>query len=163
MVYIINKDNQPLMPTMRHGKVRRLLKNGKAKIVKRCPLTIKLLYKSENKVQEVVLGVDAGSKTIGLSASTTKKELYAGEVTLRNDIVGLLSTRCEFRKTRRYHKTRYRKSRFLNRVHSKYKGWLAPSVENKIQTHFTVVNNVCKILPISKIVIEVASFDIQKI
>jgi len=58
---------------------------------------------------------------------------------------------------------RYRKPRFSNRVKSKNKGWLAPSIENKIQTHLTVVKNLHKILPISKIIVEVASFDIQKI
>lgn len=163
MVYILNKYNQPLMPTMRHGKVRRLLKSGKAKVVKRCPFIIQLLYETGNNVQEVVLGVDAGSKVIGVSASTETKELYSAEVMLRNDIVDLLSTRREFRRARRSRKTRYRKARFLNRVKSKNKGWLAPSVENKIGTHFTTVKNVMKILPVSKVIVETASFDIQKI
>lgn len=163
MVYILNKNKQPLMPTMRHGKVRRLLKSGKAKVVRRCPFTIQLLYETGNNVQEVVLGVDAGSKTIGVSASTETKELYSAEVMLRNDIVDLLSTRREFRRARRNRKTRYRKTRFLNRVKSKNKGWLAPSVENKIGTHFTTVKNVMKILPVSEVIVETASFNIQKI
>ena len=56
-VYVISKDGQPLMPTSRFGKVRRLLKNKKAKVVRSCPFTIKLLYEPENLVvQEVVLG-----------------------------------------------------------------------------------------------------------
>jgi len=58
---------------------------------------------------------------------------------------------------------RYRKARFDNRVKRKKKGWLAPSVEHKIQTHFTMIKKVFEILPISKIIVEVASFDIQKI
>jgi N6-L-threonylcarbamoyladenine synthase len=76
--------------------------------------------------------------------------------------VDKLSTRREQRKTRRS-RLRYRKARFNNRVSSKNKGWLAPSVENKIQTHMTVVRNAYKILPISKIVVETASFDMQQI
>lgn len=44
MVYVLNNNGQPLMPTNRHGKVKHLLKTGKAKVVKRCPFTIKLLY-----------------------------------------------------------------------------------------------------------------------
>lgn len=44
MVYVLNINGQPLMPTQRHGKVRRLLKAGKAKVIKRCPFTIQLLY-----------------------------------------------------------------------------------------------------------------------
>ena len=61
MVYVLDIDGNPLMPTTRHGKVRRLLKEGKAKVVKRCPFTIQLLYDSTRYTQEVNLGVDAGS------------------------------------------------------------------------------------------------------
>lgn len=86
MVYVLNINGQPLMPTNRHGKVRHLLKDGKAKVVKRCPFTIQLLYESTNHTQDITLGVDAGSKTIGLSATTTDKELYAAKIELRNDV-----------------------------------------------------------------------------
>ena len=143
-------------------KARKLLKQGKAKVVKREPFTIQLLYATGETKQDITLGVDAGSKIIGLSATTDKQELFSAEVELRNDIVDLLSTRREFRRTRR-NRLRYRKPRFLNRVHSKNKGWLAPSVENKIQTHLKIISKIHEILPISKIIIEVASFDIQKI
>lgn len=162
LVYVLNKDGQPLMPTTRCGKVRRLLKSGKAKVVKRCPFTIQLLYRTDTEItQPITLGVDAGSKTIGVSATTKTKVLYEAEVMLRNDISDLLDARRELRRGRRYRKTRYRKPRFDNRVHSKHKGWLAPSVEQKIQTHLIVVDKVCKILPIYTIVVETASFDLQ--
>ena len=162
MVYVLNKENKPLMPCS-NRKARILLKQNKAIVVKRTPFTIKLIYGSSGYKQEITLGIDAGSKTIGVSATTSKKELYAGEVELRNDIVNLLSTRREQRRSRRTRKTRYRAPRFNNRVKSKHKGWLAPSVNNKIDSHITVINNVCSILPVSKIIVEVASFDIQKI
>lgn len=161
MVYVLNIDGQPLMPTERHGKVRRLLKSGKAKVAKRCPFTIQLLYETTNFKQPVTLGVDAGSKHIGLSATTEQKVLYEADVELRNDIVDLMSTRREARRTRRNRKTRYRKIRFDNRA--KPKGWLAPSVNQKIGTHLTVIRKLHEILPISKIIVETASFDIQKI
>lgn len=144
-------------------KARVLLKEGKAKVIKREPFTIQLLYGSSGYKQKVNLGVDAGSKHIGLSATTTKKELFAGEVKLRTNIVDLLSSRRELRASRRNRTTRYRKSRFLNRVHSKHKGWLAPSVENKIYCHLKIIEKLHKILPIYKIIVETASFDIQKI
>lgn len=161
LVYVTSKHGQPLMPTNRCGKVRRMLKSGLAVVVKRCPFTIRLNYETTNVVQEVTLGVDAGSKTIGLSATTDKKELYASNVQLRNDIVDLLSTRREKRRIRRNRKTRYRQVRFNNR--RKDDGWLAPSILNKIGTHLKVVADVHAILPISRIVVETASFDIQKI
>lgn len=162
MVYVINKEGQALMPTERFGKVRILLKNGLAHVVCRIPFTIQLDYETTHFVQPISLGVDAGSKHIGISATTSKKELYAADVELRNDIVEKLSTRREQRRTRR-NRLRYRKARFYNRVSSKHKGWLAPSVENKIQTHLTVVEKIHKFLPITKIIVETASFDIQKI
>ena len=161
MVYVLNQDGVAIMPTKNHAKVRVLLKQGKAKVVRRTPFTIQLMYSSTNYTQSITLGVDAGSKHIGLSATTKNKELYASDVELRNDIVDLLSARREFRSGRRNRKTRYRKARFDNRVHSKHKGWLAPSIEHKINTHITVIDKVHKILPITNIVIEVAQFDTQ--
>ena len=162
LVYVLNKDEKPLMPC-KPQKARKLLRNGKAKVIRREPFTIQILYGSSGYRQHVTLGVDAGSKHIGLSATTEKKELFAVEVKLRTDIVNLLSTRRQFRRSRRSRKTRYRKSRFLNRVHSKHKGWLAPSIENKIQCHLSIVAKLHKILPIDKVIVETASFDIQKI
>jgi len=163
MVYVLDINGNPLMPTTRHGKVRHLLKDGKAKVVKRTPFTIQLLYSSTTYIENLTLGVDAGSKTIGLSVSSETKEYFSAKVTLRNDITKLLATRRECRRTRRNYKTRYRQPRFNNRVKSKHKGWLAPTIENKINTHLAMVDKVCKILPISEIVVETASFDIQKI
>jgi hypothetical protein len=120
------------------------------------------LFECENNTQDITLGVDAGSKHIGVSATTEKEELFSVEVDLRNDIVDLLSTRRQNRRARR-NRLRYRKARFNNRVKNKKKGWLAPSIEHKIQTHLTIVEKAHQILPVSKIIIEVASFDIQKI
>ena len=163
MVYVINKDGQPLMPTERHGKVRRLLRDKKAKVIRCCPFTIQLLYDTTSIVQEITLGVDAGSKVVGLSATTREKVLFEAELTLRNDIVDLLSTRRELRRIRRNRKKRYCKCRFLNRIHTKKEGWLAPSICHKIESHINIIGKLYKMLPIRKIIIEVASFDIQKI
>ena len=161
VIYIISKNGQPLMPTENHAKVRILLKNKKAKVIKRCPFTIQLAYDSTNYTQDITLGVDSGSKHIGLSATTKDKVLFESDVELRNDIVDLLATRRQNRRTRRNRKTRYRKPRFDNRKQKD--GWLAPSVQNKADTHLTVIHKVYEILPITKIIVEVASFDIQKI
>ena len=131
-VYVLNMHGEPLMPCSPR-KARVLLKEGKARVAKRTPFTIKLLHGSAGYKQPITLGIDAGSKHIGVSATTEKYELYGAELTPRNDIVKLLSDRREFRRGRRFRKTRYRAPRFNNRVHSKHKGWLAPSVEVKIQ------------------------------
>lgn len=86
-VYVISKDGQPLMPTSRFGKVRRLLRDKKAKVISRCPFTIKLLYEPESLVvQEVVLGQDTGSKHVGTACMANNRVLYQSEVILRNNI-----------------------------------------------------------------------------
>ena len=135
MVYVLNKDGIPLMPTKRHGKVRRMLKNGQAKVVKRCPFTIQLLYDATNYTQQINLGIDAGSKHIGVCAVTEKEELYSADIELRKDIVELLSTRRENRRTRRNRKTRYRKARFNNR--KKRKGMGCAKYQTKNSMPFT--------------------------
>ena len=160
MVYVLNIEGNPLMPC-KEAKARRLLKNSLAKIIKITPFTIQLLFECENKTQDVTLGIDTGSKTIGVSASTEKQELYSAEVVLRNDIVNLISTRKQNRRARRG-RLRYRKPRFNNRMSLKRKKRLVPSILNKIETHINTVKQIYKILPISKIIIEIASFDLQK-
>ena len=162
LVYVINQHGKPLMPCSAR-KARVLLKTGKAKVIRREPFTIQLKFGSSGYKQPITLGVDAGAKHIGLSASTVKRELYSAEVVLRTDITELLSTRRELRRARRNRKTRYRQPRFLNRVKAKKKGWLAPSILNRINAHLKVVDDVYKILPVTKIVVETASFDIQKL
>ena len=161
MVYVLNIKKEPLMPC-RKAKARKLLKNKKAKVIKIEPFTIQLLFECENQVQDITLGIDSGSKYIGLSATTISQELYSANVKLRNDIVDLLSTRRQNRRTRR-NRLRYRKARFNNRISSKKEGWLAPSIRQKIDTHMRIIKDVHKILPITKIIVETASFDIQKI
>ena len=81
-------------------------------------------------LKPITLGVDAGSKHIGMSASTEKAELFACEVELRQDISKNIAERKEHRVVRRSRKTRYRKQ-------------------------------VCKILPVTKLVVETAPFDTQ--
>ena len=160
MVYVLSASGTPLMPTQRYGHVRRMLRDRKAKVVRRTPFTIQLTYGGTTYTQPVSLGIDTGSKHIGASAATEDKELYAGEIELRDDISGNLTARRQYRRSRRSRKTRYRKPRFDNRV--RHKGWLAPSVEAKIGTHIRVIRDVCRILPVGRITVETAAFDTQK-
>ena len=161
MVYIIDKGGRPLMPTKRYGKVKWLLRRKQAKVVKRSPFTIQLLYEPKTHcLRPVTLGVDAGSKHVGLSASTEAEELFRAEVTLRDDIPLLMTARRQSRSTRRS-RLRYRPERFDNR--KRPKGRLTPTMEAKVRAHVNVINDICSILPVSRIVVETASFDIQKI
>ena len=163
MVYVISKTGQPIMPTEDHRKVRLLLKSGKAKVVRRTPFTIQLFGTSKTYTQAITLGVDAGSKHVGLSATTEEKELFAAELRPRNDVVKLMSDRSEMRRSRRSRTTRYRQARFDNRVHAKHKGWLAPSVEVKIWNHIQGIRYVSNLLPLKIIRVETAEFDLQRL
>lgn len=161
MIYVRSKDGKALMPSERGGRIGYLLRHGKAHVVSRVPFVVQLDYESSTYTQEVSLGIDAGSKHIGVSASSERKEQLAAQVELRNDVVNLLSTRRELRRTRRNRKTRYRKVRFDNR--KKKDGWLAPSIKQKVESHLKVIRLAHKLLPITKTTIEVAQFDAQKI
>jgi hypothetical protein len=159
-VFVISSQGKPLMPTY-SSKARKLLEKGKARVVRRTPFTIQLLGPSGGNVQPVALGVDAGTKHIGLSATTPETVLYEAEVLLRTDIQDLLAGRRAFRRARRNRKTRYRQPRFLNRKNRK--GKLPPSIQNKVDAHVKAIKRVCALLPIASITIETAQFDLQKI
>lgn len=163
MVYILDKNGQPLMPSRRYGKVRRLLNTNKAIVVKRCPFVIQLLYETPGITQSVEAGIDAGSRHIGASAIANGREIYASETQLRSDIPELLAFRRELRSGRRNRKTRYRKPRFNNRTHAKKKNPLPPSIRQKVQSHLVLVREMCRILPVTKITVETAAFDLQKL
>ncbi len=159
-VYVISKDGQPLMPTSRFGKVRRLLKSKQAKVVKRCPFTIKFLYEPESLiVQEVVLGQDTGSRRVGTACIGNNKVLYQSQTKIRDDIKTNMDGRRQARRFRRNRKTRYRMARFLNRKNSTKLNRLQPSVKHKVQAHIDEIEFCKKILPISRIVLEVSQFD----
>jgi 5-methylcytosine-specific restriction endonuclease McrA len=159
MVYVISKQGQPLMPCSKHGKVKWLLKLGKAKVVRRCPFTIQLTYDCPNYRQEVVLGQDTGSKHIGTACIANDKVLYQSQVELNDQIKAKMDRRRNYRRLRRNRKTRYRKPRFLNRKKSIRKDRLPPSVKHKVKAHKDEISFCEHILPISKKVFEVSQFD----
>lgn len=51
-VNVLDINGEPLMPTTRFGKVRRMLKSGQAKVVQKSPFTIKLLYEPLTHITE---------------------------------------------------------------------------------------------------------------
>lgn len=159
-VYIVNCHGKPLMPCQPR-RARLLLKEGKAKVITMAPFTLQLLYGSSGYKQEIASGIDAGTQHIGVSATTEKAVLFEAEAQPRTDIQELLALRQQFRRSRRSRKTRYRKARFLNRRRSD--GWLAPSVQHKVDAHLKTIRLVHRILPVRRTTIEVAQFDLQKL
>ena len=159
MVYVISKDNKPLMPCA-HAIARLLLKQGKAKVKRKEPFTIKLTYETTEYVQQLTMGVDTGSGTFAVAVANEKDEIVcASEVTVRNDIHEKTTRRSKYRRNRRNRKTRYRKPRFMNRKNSKRSDRFSPTMTSKLQAHVREIEFVKSILPIAKMVFETAKFD----
>ena len=162
-VCVLDQDGNPLMPTQRLGKVYRLLKTKKAHIVAYEPFTIKLNYEPKTHIiQPLTLGVDSGAIHSGYSLANEHREYYNAEVIARDNISKNISDKRMYRQNRRSRKTRYRKPRFNNRK-NKGKGWIPPSLEQKVSVQVKEIEHLHKYFPINNIIIEVAEFDIQKI
>lgn len=160
MVYVLGYNGQSLMPTCRYGKVRHLLDSRKAKVVRRCPFTIKLLYESTTYTQDLTLGQDTGSGTLATAVvDSNGSVVYMSEVTLRNDISERLSQRSRYRRNRRSRKTRYRKARFLNRRNSIRKDRFSPIMVSKFHGHVKEIEFIQKLLPVTRLVLETGTFD----
>jgi 5-methylcytosine-specific restriction endonuclease McrA len=158
-VCVLDRHGKPLMPTSPR-KARLFLKSGKAVIAERTPFTIQLRDGYNGYTQPVVLGVDAGYENVGYSAVSGKEELIGGELTLLKGMSERLKERAMYRRRRRG-RLRHRKPRFDNR--SKAEGWLAPSIQHKLDAHLRWIRKLKESLPIEKVIVEVANFDIQKI
>lgn len=159
VVYVISMDGQPLMPTT-PCKARVLLKAGRAKCVRRTPFTIKLLYKTTAYTQPITLGIDTGSSKIGSATVSEKGDvLYLSEVEIRNDIADRMKRRAKYRRNRRNRKTRYRPARWLNRKNSIKTGRFSPTMVSKLHSHEKEITFVKGLLPISKLILETATFD----
>ena len=139
MVYVENIDGKALMPTS-NAKARKLLKQKRAKVISLRPFVIKLTYKTETEyVQNLDLGIDSWYSNIGFSVVDPKQEYICGEVKLLDGMKKRLLEKASYRKVRRG-RLRYRKARWNNRVKSKKKGWLAPSLKHKLDTHIKLID-----------------------
>ena len=160
LVYILSMDGSPLDPT-HPAKARILLKQKKAKVIRRLPFTIKLTYEIKNpKTQKYTLGVDTGFSKLGTAVINEKDEVvYLSEVTLRNNIKNIMQNRSQNRRARRNRNTRYRKPRWLNRKNSIKEDRYSPTMISKFNSHMKEIKFIKSILPISTINLELAKFD----
>lgn len=160
MVYVISHTGHPLMPTKNHAKIRVLLSTGQAKVIMRCPFTVKLLYNTTEYVQSLTLGVDTGSGALASAVSNSKGEIfYISEVEVRNDIKSKMDQRRKYRRSRRTRKLRYRKPRFLNRKNSIRTDRFSPTMTSKFRSHEKEIQFVKKFIPIKTLILETATFD----
>jgi 5-methylcytosine-specific restriction endonuclease McrA len=159
-VFVLAPDEKPLMPTTPR-RARMWLKQKLARVVKRTPFTIRLCFEPSSRyAQHVKVGVDTGSKAIGVAAVANSRVPYQAEISLRTDIKRNLDQRRQYRRDRRNRKTRYRPARFNNRKRSR--DWLAPSLRSKAESTVRAILQVADILPVKHVRLEVTSFDTQK-
>ena len=160
-VLVLNQDRTPAMPCT-PARARRLLSAGKAAVLRFQPFMVILKYNTQGK-QPLQLKTDPGAKTAGLALTlqtkTGGKVIWAAELAHRTDIKHALLQRKAQRRGRRQRKTRYRAARFQNRTRPK--GWLAPSVKNRVLRGTTWTQRLIRWTPITHLVIEPVKFDIQ--
>ena len=161
MVYVVSQYNEPLMPCS-NVIARLLLKQGKAKVKSREPFVIKLTYETTAYTQDLTLGVDTGSGTIGTAVSKDNGDIvYMSEVIVRNDITDKMTQRAKYRRNRRNRKTRYRKARWLNRANSIKTNRFSPTMISKFRSHVKEIEYIKSILPITQTVFETGQFDMH--
>ena len=158
-VYVLSPDRVPLMPCS-CAIARLLLKQGKAKVVRRTPFTIKMYTQPvDTHTQPLTLGIDTGSAVIGSAVSDECGNiLYVSEGEVRNDIAQTMKNRATSRRNRRYRKTRYRPARWLNRRNSLKTGRFSPTMTSKTEAHLREIRFVQSLLPIQSRVLETGTF-----
>ena len=112
-IFVIGRNGLGLMPTTPR-KARILIKEGKARIVRKVPFTIQLTIKTGCATQQTHIGIDTGSQHIGAAVTTDREVLSKAEYSLRSSMEkkSLLETRKQYRRGRRYRKVRYRKPKY---------------------------------------------------
>lgn len=158
-VFVFNMRGRPLMPCSQR-KARLLLRENKAMIYKYHPFTIQLTYATGETKQDCHIGIDTGSKHIGMAITSENKVLFKGEIELRQDVKSNIDTKHIYRRSRRNRKTRYRQPRFLNRKRSDK--WLPPSLQNRVDHTFHWIDTFCSLVSDPILHIEVGKFDTAK-
>lgn len=161
LVFVLDTQKRPLNP-IRPGLARKLLSNGKAAVFKRYPFTLILKVEVIAPQKPITLKLDPGSKTTGVALVQGEDVIFGAELTHRGQAIkASLQSRCSLRRGRRNRHTRYRKAKFSNRTRPK--GWLAPSLQHRVETTLTWVTRLTKVAPIASITQELVRFDLQQL
>jgi len=161
LVFVLDTQKRPLSP-IRPGLARKLLSNGKAAVFKRYPFTLILKVEVIAPQKPITLKLDPGSKTTGIALVQGEDVIFGAELTHRGQAIkASLESRCSLRRVRRNRHTRYRKAKFSNRTRPK--GWLAPSLQHRVETTLTWVTRLTKVAPIASITQELVRFDLQQL
>ncbi|WP_416236399.1 RNA-guided endonuclease IscB [Spirulina sp. CCNP1310] len=160
-VFVLDTHRKPLTPCT-PGMARSLLKAGKAMVFRMYPFTIILPKAVQATPEPLTLKLDPGSQVTGIALLQTTALIWVAELIHRGQgIQAALRSRRQLQRSRRDRKTRYRQARFLNRTRPQ--GWLAPSLQHRVDTTVTWVKRLSKLAPMANIVQELVRFDLQRL
>ncbi len=166
-VFVLDRHGKPLMPC-HPARARKLLKSGRARVHRLAPFVIRLVDRdiADSVVAGVEVGIDPGSKATGIfvfrPTPAGREGLISVEVRHRgHSIHKKLEQRSNYRRGRRTRNLRYRAPRFNNRARPK--GWLAPSLQHRVDSTMLVVSRLRRWAPVVAIHQELVRFDMQKI
>jgi len=157
-------------------RARLLLDRGRARVHRVTPFTIRLVdrLQEDSVLQPLRIKLDPGSKTTGIALVRDGQSVDAqtGEVQKTAHVLSLielahrgrqisetLTARRQMRRRRRS-QLRHRAPRFDNRG-NKGKGWLAPSLQHRVDTTLAWVKRIEGLAPITAISCELVRFDMQ--
>jgi 5-methylcytosine-specific restriction endonuclease McrA len=166
MVFVLDKRKRPLMPCS-EKRARKLLDSGRARVHLLMPFCIRLTDRlaEKSEFQPLRVKLDPGSKTTGVALVRETADNGVAVINLfelvhrGKQISEALTARRGHRRMRRSH-LRYRAPRFLNRCKQK-SGWLAPSLQHRVDTSMAWVNRIQRYAPVSAISSELVRFDMQ--
>ena len=174
-VFVIDKRKKPLMPCS-EKRARKLLDSGRARVHRLIPFAIRLIDRdvADCVLQPVIIKIDPGSKFTGIALVRESETIdrVSGEIQKSITVLNLfelahrgrqiseaLTARRQMRRRRRSN-LRYRAPRFLNRG-NKAQGWLAPSLQHRVDTTMAWVSRLRRLAPVSFLAQELVRFDMQ--
>jgi len=156
-VPVVSVDGKPLMPTT-PARARKMIEGGVAvgKWSKLGIFYIQMLRPVGEKTQEIVLGLDPGSEYEGVAVVSKEGVLQTGMIILPRGIAKKIERRRMMRRARRGRKWR-RPCRFDNR--RRPEGWIAPSQKAKVDFRLKIIEELKKLYPIAKAIVEDVRFN----
>ncbi len=156
-VFVVDKEGKPLLTT-HPARARKLLRNGKAEVIRVVPFTIKLKRMIEKPVGSFTVGIDDGAKYVGIAVvnEKTREVVFHGTIQCRQDVSRKIKQRAQLRRARRSRKLRHRKARFLNRKHRMPQ----PSIRQRKESIVRVILDLKNVVNITTVVLEQGQFDV---
>jgi mannose-6-phosphate isomerase-like protein (cupin superfamily) len=163
-VFVLDKQKNPLMPCS-EKRARKLLEAQRAHIHRMYPFTIRLVARTGGDTQPLTLKIDPGSKQSGMALVRQTEEkthvVALLDVKHRDQAISqALRQRAAYRRRRRSANLRYRAPRLDNR--RRPKGWLAPSIQHRVDVDESIVDRITQLAPVSALVPESVRFDTQQ-